>query len=122
MLKTISIYIDEKTLKKIDGLVEEKRNGILNSHLSKRKRRMLVRKYNRSFIISELIKNVLAYAKFVGIRRNNSNCDKKIISICLESDLYDQIESLCKIYNCSRNVVILDLIQKGLLWKKSVNW
>jgi len=122
MLKTISIYIDEKTLKKIDGLVEEKRNNILNSHLSKRKRRMLVRKYNRSFIISELIKNVLVYAGFIGIYKNNSNSNKKIICICLEDDIYYQIEKLCKIYNCSKNVVISDLIRKGLVWKKSVNW
>ena len=122
MLKTISIYIDEKTLKKIDGLVEEKRNNILNSHLSKRKRRMLVRKYNRSFIISELIKNVLVYAGFIGIYKNNSNSNKKVICICLEDDIYYQIEKLCKIYNCSKNVVISDLIRKGLVWKKSVNW
>ncbi len=122
MLKTISIYIDEKTLKKIDGLVEEKRNNVLNSHLSKRKRRMLVRKYNRSFIISELIKNVLVYAGFIGIYKNNSNSNKKVICICLEDDIYYQIEKLCKIYNCSKNVVISDLIRKGLIWKKSVNW
>ena len=122
MLKTISIYIDEKTLKKIDGLVEEKRNNVLNSHLSKRKRRMLVRKYNRSFIISELIKNVLVYAGFIGIYKNNSNSNKKVICICLEDDIYYQIEKLCKIYNCSKNVVISDLIRKGLVWKKSVNW
>lgn len=121
MLKTISIYIDEKTLKKIDGLVEEKRNNVLNSHLSRRKRRMLIRKYNRSSIISELIKNVIAYTKFVGIYKNNSN-SKKIICICLEDDIYYQIEKLCKIYNCSKNVVISDLIRKGLVWKKSVNW
>jgi len=121
MLKIISIYIDEETLNKIDELVIRKRNDILNSHLSKRKRKMLARKYNRSFIISKLIKNVLPYAEFVGIRRNNTNCDKKTISICLESDLCEKIERLCKIYGCSKNVVILDLIQKGLLWKKSVN-
>ncbi|HDD44263.1 MAG TPA: hypothetical protein ENG63_05320 [Candidatus Desulfofervidus auxilii] len=121
MLKIISIYIDEETLNKIDRLVMHKRNSILNSNLPKRKKKILIKNCNRSTVIAELIKNVLPYAeffKFFGIQPKAKG-KKKVLSICIDNELYGQLNKLWTANGCSRNAVILDLIRKGLIWK---NW
>jgi len=120
MWKIVSIYIDEETINKIDELVAHKRNSILNSNLPKRKKKILIKKINRSSVTAELIRGVLPYIeffKFFKIQPKGSKGKKKL-SICMDEELYKQISRLWIANGCSRNAVITDLIRKGL-WKKS---
>jgi len=118
IFKNVAIQIDINILNQIDKLVEEERNKILNSKLPKRRKRELINKINRSSISEKLIKNGLLIVNFFGYNFISHSPNKKIISININYDLYEKLRKFWEEYGYSRNVVIVDLLDKGLKCRK----